>query len=580
MSDSPRFTVGDQDFLLDGEPLRLVSGALHYFRVHPDQWEHRLAAARAMGLNTVETYLPWNLHEPEPGRYDFSGGLDVERFVQLAADAGLYVLLRPGPYICAEFELGGLPWWLLRDPDMRLRSSYQPFLDAVDVWFDEVVPRLLPTLITQGGPTIMVQVENEFGSYGADPGYLNHLAEGLRTRGVDVPLFTSDGPEEHMLTNGLVPDVLATVNFGSRAPEAFAALRRHRPTGPLMCMEFWCGWFDHWGELHHVRDADDAAATLDDILGAGGSVNFYMWHGGTNFGYLSGANHGTGYEPTITSYDYDAPLNEWGAATPKFHAFRDVIAKHLGTPLTEEPPAVHLAEFGPVRLTDKAPVLGNLVSVGKYETAPTVEEAGIGYGFAVYRTALPEGTTTLRVPIVNDRAQIFVDGVEIGVLERYGADEIAVPAGQVLEILLENQGRVNYGPHLHDRKGLLAGVLANGVRLADWEVLRLADLPEIEFGTTAEGPIYRRGVLEIDEPADTFLDLPGFTKGFAWVNGFNLGRFWDRGPQTRLYVPKPVLTAGRNEIVVLDLHPGTADTVEFVAEPALGEVDVFRGSLG
>ncbi|MGH3859653.1 beta-galactosidase [Actinokineospora sp.] len=581
MSDSPRFVVGSSDFLLDGEPIRLVSGALHYFRVHPDQWADRLAAARAMGLNTVETYLPWNLHEPEPGGHDFSGGLDVERFVALAEEAGLFVLLRPGPYICAEWELGGLPWWLLRDPDMRLRSSYQPFLDAVDAWFDVLIPKLLPMLATRGGPALMVQVENEFGSYGADPDYLPHLRDGLLRRGVDVPLFTSDGPEEHMLTNGLVEGVLGTVNFGSRAAEAFEAFRGHRAEGPLMCMEFWCGWFDHWGERHHARDPLDAAATLDDILGAGASVNFYMWHGGTNFGYLNGANHGAGFEPTITSYDYDAPLSEWGTPTPKFEAFRDVIAEHLGEPLTEEPPAVRLAGFGDVRLTESAAVLRNLVSVGRFEQPPTVEEAGIGHGFAVYRATLPAGAATLRIPVVHDRAQVLVDGVEVGVLERDGEqDTVALPpGGALLEILLENQGRVNYGPHLHDRKGLLGGVEVDGVALSDWEVLRLAEVDKIHFGQLG-GPLYRRGVLEVDEPADTFIDLPGFAKGVVWVNGFNLGRYWDRGPQTRLYVPKPVLVEGANEIVVLDLHPGDSDTVRFVAEPALGEPDVFRGSLG
>ncbi|MBC6450702.1 glycoside hydrolase family 35 protein [Actinokineospora xionganensis] len=582
MSDSPRFVVGTKDFLLDGEPIRLVSGALHYFRVHPEQWADRLAAARAMGLNTVETYLPWNLHEPEPGRHDFTGGLDVERFVALAEETGLFVLLRPGPYICAEWELGGLPWWLLRDPDMRLRSSYQPFLDAVDAWFDVVIPKLLPMLATRGGPALMVQLENEFGSYGADPAYLTHLRDGLLRRGVDVPLFTSDGPEEHMLTNGLVDDVLGTVNFGSRAEEAFKAFRGHRAEGPLMCMEFWCGWFDHWGERHHARDPLDAAATLDDILGAGASVNFYMWHGGTNFGYLNGANHGEGFEPTITSYDYDAPLSEWGAPTPKFGAFRDVIAKHLGEPLTEEPPAVRLAGFGDVRLTESAPVLRNLVSVGRFDEPPTVEEAGIGHGFAVYRASLPAGAATLRIPVVHDRAQLLVDGAEIGVLERDGeCDTVALPpGGALLEILLENQGRVNYGPHLHDRKGLPGGVLVDGAALCDWEVLRLADLSKIHFGQPGGGPVYRRGVLHVNDPADTFVDLPGFAKGVVWVNGFNLGRYWDRGPQTRLYVPKPVLVAGANEIVVLDLHPGDSDTVRFVAEPALGEPDVFRGCLG
>src|SRR3954468_2141915 len=328
----PALTTSSDGFLLHGEPFRIISGAMHYFRIHTGQWADRLRKARLIGFNTVETYLPWNLHEPEPGTLVLDGLLDLPRFLRLAQAEGLHVLLRPGPYICAEWDDGGLPAWLIADPGIRLRTSDPRFTNALDRYLDQLLPPLRPYLAANGGPVIAVQVENEYGAYGDDTAYLKHVEQALRGRGVEELLFTCDQADSRQLPAGSLPGTLATATFGSRVEEHLAVLREHRAEGPLMCSEFWIGWFDHWGGPHHTRDADDAAADLDRLLTAGASVNIYMFHGGTNFGFTNGANHKHAYEPTVTSYDYDAALTESGAPGPKSHASREGIARHTATP--------------------------------------------------------------------------------------------------------------------------------------------------------------------------------------------------------------------------------------------------------
>ncbi|MFI0723224.1 beta-galactosidase [Streptomyces sp. NPDC021224] len=584
----PVLQIDRDEFRLDGEPFRILSGALHYFRVHPAQWRDRLRKARLLGLNTVDTYVPWNLHEPRPGIFTWGDGLDLERFLRLAREEGLYVLLRPGPYICGEWEGGGLPCWLLAEPDIRLRSTDPRYLDAVGRFFAELLPRAAPHLATRGGPVVAVQVENEFGAYGDDQLYLRTLVELLRRHAVDVPLFTCDQPAD--LTRGSVPGVLATANFGSRVAENLAALRAHRPEGPLMCTEFWNGWFDRWGGVHAERPAAAAAADLDRLLTAGASVSLYMFHGGTNFGFTNGANDKGTYRPTVTSYDYDAPLDEAGDPTPKFAAFREVIARHApvpGGPLP--PPSKKLNQLG-IALTSRAPLLARTSALGlpvPGERPLTMEElaarhgAGNGLGFVLYRTRLTAaGPVLLHAPGVRDRAQVFVNTQPAGVLERESHEQaltLTVPAaGAELALLVENQGRVNYGPGLHDRKGLTGPVTANGEPLTGWTstALPLDDLSGLDFAAAGPlpvaGPVFHRGEFDVAEPADTYLDLTGWTKGCAWVNGFALGRYWSRGPQRRLYVPGPVLRRGRNEIVVLELHATARAAVDLRDTPDLG----------
>ncbi|WP_141208259.1 glycoside hydrolase family 35 protein [Streptomyces griseorubiginosus] len=580
----PALTTSTDGFLLHGEPFRILSGAMHYFRIHPDQWADRLRKARLMGLNTVETYLPWNHHQPEPGTLVLDGFLDLPRWLRLAREEGLQVILRPGPFICAEWDDGGLPSWLLADPDIRPRTSDPRFTGAFDGYLDLLLPALRPYLAAHGGPVIAVQVENEYGAYGDDTAYLKHVHQSLRERGVEELLFTCDQANPEHLSAGTLPGTLATTTFGSRVEENLAALRAHQPEGPLMCAEFWVGWFDHWGGPHHVRDAADAAADLDRLLASGASVNIYMFHGGTNFGFTNGANHKHAYTPTITSYDYDAALTESGDPGPKYHAFREVIARHAGVPEEPVPAPAPKLPVTDVDLDHRAPLLPYVRGLAPVRTGhpATMNELGLRSGYVLYRTTLPASGEGLLhfAGGVGDRALVFVDGACLGVLERERHDEtlvVRVPhAGAVLEVLVENMGGVNYGPRIGAPKGLLGPVSFQGTALEDWEArpVPVDDPAAVPFGAfetgPSAGPAFHRGIFEVATPADTFLALPGWTKGQAWVNGFHLGRYWNRGPQHTLYVPAPVLRQGSNELVVLELHATSATRARLTDRADLG----------
>ncbi|MEY9956649.1 beta-galactosidase [Streptacidiphilus sp. MAP5-52] len=592
MSNRPALAVDGARLLRDGREHRVVSAAVHYFRIHPELWRDRLERLRAMGCNTVEVYVAWNFHQPTPGPAHFDGWRDVAAFIREADALDLDVIARPGPYICAEWDLGGLPAWLLADESMHLRSSDTAYLAAVDQWFDQLIPLLADLQASRGGPIVAVQVENEYGSYGNDKAYLRHLRNGLTSRGIDCLLFTADGPDARMLTGGTLPGVLATANFGSRPEQAFAELAKFQPDGPLFCMEFWNGWFDHVGEPHHVRDFADAAQTLDGILAAGGSVNLYMGHGGTNFGWWAGANHtgklpgDPGYQPTVTSYDYDAPVGEAGELTAKFHAFREVISRYI--PLEPAQSPAQLARVTPQNVPAQpvAALRGNLnqLSTAVRRPAPEpLEKLGFQHGLIHYRHRItgPGGPATLTLDRVHDLAQVYLDGRLVGVIERDDPDptlELSIPeTGAELEILVEPFGRVNYGPYLADRKGLIGAVRLDFQRLFGWEirVLTLDDLcplPSARAADLPEGPAFHRAVVELPAPADAFLAVPGSDRIMVWVNGFHLGRLrTEKGPQRTLYAPAPLWRAGTNEITVLDL-PGTASLleVELLDRPDLG----------
>ncbi|MFJ8756884.1 beta-galactosidase family protein [Streptomyces cyaneofuscatus] len=574
------FTVGDDDFRFDGKPVRLLSGALHYFRVHEEQWDHRLAMLAAMGLNCVETYVPWNLHEEREGAYRDVGALG--RFLDAVERAGLWAIVRPGPYICAEWENGGLPVWVTGRFGRRVRTRDDGYRAVVERWFRELLPQVVRRQVDRGGPVILVQAENEYGSYGSDAVYLEWLAGLLRRCGVSVPLFTSDGPEDHMLTGGSVPGLLATANFGSGAREGFAVLRRHQPKGPLMCMEFWCGWFDHWGAEPVVRDAGQAAEALREILECGASVNIYMAHGGTNFAGWAGANRGGPvqdgeFQPTVTSYDYDAPVDEYGRATEKFHLFRKVLAEYAQGPLPALPPEpVGLARPVRVELDEWAGLDGVLEALGDPEgpesgVAPTFEELGVGRGLVRYRVAVPGPRMPypLTAAGLRDRAVVSVDGVRAGVLTEESPtlpEPVAGPA--VVELWVESLGRVNYGPRLGEPKGITGGVLherqylhgvrARGLRLDAFEEagavagVPFGPVPRVPGGTGLFRGTFTVGGTEGVDHAG--LRLPGWTRGFVWVNGSCLGRYWSAGPQETLYVPGPLLSEGVNEVWVLELE--------------------------
>jgi beta-galactosidase len=578
------FTIKDDQFLLNGQPFRILSGAMHYFRVPQAYWDDRLYKLRAMGLNTVETYVAWNMHEPRPGKFDFTGGLNLVDYIQRAARQGLQVLVRPGPYICSEWEMGGLPPWLLKDPGMQLRCRYTPYLQAVDRFFYALLPQLVPLQISHDGPILAMQVENEYGSYGNDHSYLQYLVEGMRRRNIDLLLFTSDGPSDEQMQYGSLPSLLKTVNFGTRAAQALAKLREYQPTGPLACMEFWDGTFDHWGEPHRVRPVEEAVAELEEILKANASVNLYMFHGGTNFGFMNGANEQQGqWQPDTTSYDYDAPLSEAGDPTPKYYAFREVLGRYTSIPNLALAKPVPKQALASVPLTESVTLFDALTTLATpiQATSPEpMEYFDQQYGFILYRTTVsgPRAKAQLTLRGLHDRAQVFGNGQLLGILERAYPDAslplTIAPEGITLDILVENMGRVNFGPDLLDRKGLTGGVLLGIQYLYNWTVfpLPLDNLADLVFSPARDGsgPAFYRGFFEVSALQDTFLALPAWTKGVCWINGFNLGRYWNRGPQRTLYVPGPLLKPGRNELIVFELHTTERLLVEFRNRPDSG----------
>lgn len=582
------FHFSGPTFYYNDQPTRIISGAIHYFRIVPEYWRDRLLKLKACGCNTVETYVAWNLHEPQKGKFCFEGMADIVRFIELAGELGLHVIVRPSPYICAEWEFGGMPSWLLADPGMRLRCYHPPFLEHVDAYYDVLLPKLKPLLCTNGGPIIAMQIENEYGSYGNDKRYLNHLKESMISRGMDVLLFTSDGAEDSMLQGGMVPGALATVNFGSRTKEAFDKLREYQPDAPVMCMEYWDGWFDHWSDEHHTRSAGDAAHVLDEILSENGSVNFYMFHGGTNFGFYNGANAHTvdGYEPTITSYDYDAPLNEAGEPTEKYFAIREVISKYVELGPCELPAPIPKKAYGRLELKELAPLSAQLDAISKpiHSAYPeTMEMLGQDYGFIHYNTFItgPRPKDEFVIQNLRDRAQVFLNGKLAATLDRRDSEtklEFDVPSeGLHVSILVENMGRINYGPFMREYKGITEGVRFGRQFLSEWTTytLPLTDLTGLKFEdfdalSEQSEPSFYRAALTVDEPCDTFLSFEGWTKGVVFINGYNLGRYWNLGPQKTMYVPGPLLKQGDNEIIILELH-GTSDAaVTFLDQPDLG----------
>ena len=602
---SAALTPTPDGFLRHGEPHLVISGAIHYFRVHPEQWRDRLRRLVAMGCNTVETYVAWNIHQPAPGQTTFEGFSDLGRFLDLAAEEGLDAIVRPGPYICAEWENGGFPGWILADRNLRLRNRNAPYLALVDAWFDQLIPVVAERQAARGGNVVMVQVENEYGSFGDDTVYLAHLRDGLIARGIEELLVTSDGPARMWLTGGTVEGALATVNFGSRTLEVLAMTEEELPAQPQMCMEFWNGWFDHWGEEHHERTGGDAAGELKDMLEHGMSVNFYMAHGGTNFGMQAGANHFGSLQPTTTSYDYDAPIAENGALTEKFRAFRDVIAQHAELPPYEE----HLEQLGlaaqPTTLPAGEVAIEKVASLraterftraaAEHPTPPAFEDIGLERGLLRLSREIEiaaevvEGETRiqpLRLYDLHDRAWVYVDGINVGGTGVVGNEENETDPATIeltpfadrllpgggrrtvrVDILVENLGRVNFGPKLGERKGILGGVWQTIRFLNGWEAdawpledmgeelaALLETAPALESLDDADDlPVLVGASFEADEPQDTFLDVSGAGHGVAYVNGFCVGRYWNIGPQLTLYVPAPLVREGRNEVLLLDL---------------------------
>lgn len=583
-----RFEIKEA-FYLDQKPFKILSGAIHYFRVHPDDWYHSLYNLKALGFNTVETYVPWNLHEPKEGKFNFEGIADVERFLTIAQELGLYAIVRPSPYICAEWEFGGLPAWLLGKKEMRIRSSDLSYLKAVASYYDQLLPRLAKFQLERGGNVLMMQIENEYGSYGEDKAYLRAIKQLMRERGITCPLFTSDGPWLATLRAGsmIEDDIFTTGNFGSKADYNFGQMQEffdeHGKKWPLMCMEFWDGWFNRWKEPIIRRDGEELAEAIHEVLKQG-SINLYMFHGGTNFGFMNGCSaRGTLDLPQVTSYDYDALLNEQGNPTPKYFAVKKMMATYYPEyPQLE--PLVKESFEATAQLTEKVSLLATVDSLAEpVESLYPISATDLGqeYGYTLYQTddVLDADEERIRVIDGRDRMQLFVNG-EHQVTQyqtEIGEDIFYTGAKKTLahfDILIENMGRVNYGhKFLADTqvKGIRTGVCKDLHFMLNWKQypLELSSLEGLDFskGWQAGQPAFYKYNLHLDEVKDTYIDMTEFGKGVVFVNGVNIGRFWDVGPTLSLYLPHGFLRDGDNEIIVFETEGRYQDQLNFVNQP-------------
>lgn len=570
------FRLTTTDFILDDKPFQIISGEIHPARVPSEYWQQRIRMAKAMGCNTIAAYIFWNYHETSEGVYDFStGSHNLKKFIELVKGEGMWLILRPGPYVCAEWELGGIPPYLLRIPDIKVRCMDPRYMKAVERYMGKLAAEFKPYLITNGGPVIMVQVENEYGSYGNDRNYMARLKEIWVENGINVPFFTGDGPTTYMLEAGSLPGCAVGLDSGSD-PSHWELANKMNPGVPVFSSETYPGWLTHWGEKWAKPDTADLIKEVKFLMDNKKSFNFYVIHGGTNFGFTAGANSGgKGYEPDLTSYDYDAPINEQGSVTPKYLALRKLLGSYLpaGKKLPQIPESVPAIEIPGITMDQLTSVWNNLPSPLKAAQPKPFEAFGQDYGFILYKTTLiGHKKGRLTVTDIHDYATIFLNGEYIGKLDRReGINTITIPeskvANPVLEIFVEGMGRINFAQYIIDRKGITDRVTLNGMTLMNWDIYQF---PMDEAAVTSLKPsgksetksgIYFKGKFTLSKTGDTFIDMSNYIKGIVWVNGHNLGRYWEIGPQKRLYCPAPWLKTGENEIIVFDLHQKEAKTV-------------------
>jgi len=569
------FTLAKKDFLLDGKPYQIISGEMHPARIPKEYWQHRIQMAKAMGCNTIAAYVFWNYHEQEEGKFDFSSeNRDIAAFVKLAQQEGMWVLLRPGPYVCAEWEFGGLPPYLLRIPDIKVRCMDPRYMAATARYVKALAEQVKGLQVTNGGPILMVQVENEYGSFGNDRQYLYKLKELWEQNGINVPFYTADGPVSALLEAGTVPGAAIGLDSGSSEGD-FAAAGKQNPDVPSFSSESYPGWLTHWGEKWARPDKAGIVKEVKFLMDTKRSFNLYVIHGGTNFGFTAGANSGgKGYEPDLTSYDYDAPINEQGGATEKYMALREAIGSYSKKKLPAIPAPIPAITIPDITLKPYTSIWEHLPAAVKSVQPKTFEAYGQDYGFMVYKTTLV-GHKSGKLDIVelHDYATVFLNGQYVGKIDRrLGEHSIELPKSDVkdpvLEILVEGMGRINFAQALIDRKGITDRVTLNGMTLMNWEVFGLPMKSEFvqQLSPSTSAAVkpgeFFKGTFTLTSTGDTYLDMTNFRKGMVWVNGHNLGRYWEIGPQKRLYCPAPWLKKGENEIIVLDQHQLEAATVK------------------
>ena len=589
------FEAGDKTFLLNGQPFIVKAAELHYTRIPREYWEHRIGMCKALGMNTICLYVFWNIHEQKEGEFDFSGQNDIAEFCRLAQKQGMWVIVRPGPYVCAEWEMGGLPWWLLKKQDIAVRTLDSYFMERTGYFMKEVGKQLADMQITRGGNIIMVQVENEYGAYGEDKPYVSAIRDLVREAGfTEVPLFQCDWSSN--FTRNALDDLLWTVNFGTGAniDNQFQKLKELRPNTPLMCSEFWSGWFDHWGRKHETRPAKAMVQGIKDMLDRNISFSLYMTHGGTTFGHWGGANC-PAYSAMCSSYDYDAPISEAGWPTEKYFLLRDLLKNYLaeGELLPDVPKAKPVITVPEINFTQVAPLFENLPEPIQTAEIEPMEQFDQGWGSILYRAILPAAVNAgdvLIITEVHDWAQVYADGRLLARLDRRkGENQVVLPAldeGAQLDILVEAMGRVNFNKTIHDRKGITEKVeVVNGemvTSLKNWTVYNFPVDYSFVLNKTYQPasqqtmPAYYKATFNLNKAGDTFLDMSTWGKGMVWVNGHAIGRFWEIGPQQTLYMPGCWLKKGENEIIVLDLMGPRKAVVKGEEKPIL---DVLRTNV-
>ena len=577
------FSLGDSTFLLDGKPFQIISGEMHYPRVPTEAWRQRMQMAKAMGINTIGTYVFWNVHEPEKGQFNFSGNNDIAAFVKIAQEEGLWVIVRPSPYVCAEWEFGGYPYWLQNEKGLIVRSKEAQYLAEYKKYIEQVGKQLSPYLIANGGNIIMMQLENEYGSYGSDKEYLDINKKMFLDVGFNTVLYTCDPAQD--VAKGKLPGLMAAVNGVTDPIKLKAIVRKNNDgKGPFLVAEWYPAWFDWWGEKHHTVKAQKYVAELDAMLGAGISINMYMFHGGTTRGFMNGANcyDTSNFQPQVSSYDYDAPLDEAGNATDKFMQFRSVIQKHTAKPLPEVPALKKTIAIPTITFTSAADIFSILPKPVASVQPMTFEQLNQAYGYVLYRTKIKKvHPGVLKINGLRDYGVVFVNGKKAGVVSRMlkiNSLHIDVSAGEnTIDIVVENGGRINFGPNLlKNNKGITESVSIDGAILQGWQMfsLPMSNVSNIVFNNKplTDAPVVKKAIFTLQDVGDTYLDMRSWGKGVVWINGHNLGRYWQKGPQQTIYVPAEWLKKGENDVVVFELIKPAQNDLHSLEQPILDKL--------